>query len=86
MSKNTSKNTSKNRSKNTTDEMKYLAIIPVDEMLDWKFCPLCGSELFEVYPGDFTIHTVCTSDNCDDVGAEMIIKINNKCHSLRPKK
>lgn len=64
--------------------MKYLAMIPVGEMLNWKYCPICGGELFEVYPGDFTVHTVCDND-CDSLGVEMIVKVNDKYHSLYPK-
>lgn len=65
--------------------MKYLAAIPVGDMFNWKYCPVCGSELFEVYPGDFTIHTVCENDNCDSVGSEMIVEVDEKYYSLHPK-
>ena len=46
--------------------MKYLANISVGDLFDWKYCPVCGNELFEVYVGDFTAHTVCENEDCDD--------------------
>lgn len=65
--------------------MKYLANISVGDLFDWKYCPVCGSELFEVYVGDFTAHTVCENEDCDDVGFHLIIEKDGVYKSLRPK-
>lgn len=33
----------------------------------WKYCPKCGSEILEIYPGDYFGHITCFKDNesCD---------------------
>lgn len=33
----------------------------------WKYCPMCGNEILEVYPGDFFGHITCFKDDdtCD---------------------
>lgn len=58
--------------------LKYLAIISVGDLFDWKYCPLCGSELLEVYVGDYTAHTVCENENCDDSVGFRVIAIKNE--------
>lgn len=44
----------------------YLIGINLREASAWKFCPKCGSELLEVYPGDFVGHTTCMNESDDD--------------------
>ena len=34
----------------------------------WNYCPTCGSELVEVYPGDFSEHITCDNSNCSNDG------------------
>lgn len=37
----------------------------------FEFCPLCGSRIIEVYPGDRHGHTTCFNEDCDDVYFEI---------------
>ena len=50
------------------EKRTHISMFTLDEVLDWEYCPLCGSELFEVYLGDFAGHTTCKNDECDDTG------------------
>lgn len=38
----------------------------------WKYCPICGAEILEVYPGDYHGHTTCMTDDCDGVDFEVV--------------
>lgn len=44
------------------DEIKWKVSIGIAEISSWKYCPRCGSELIEVYPGDFRGHTSCMNE------------------------
>lgn len=47
-------------------ESKWKISVDLSEALHWKYCPKCGSELLEVYPGDFTGHTTCMNEHDGD--------------------
>ena len=31
----------------------------------FKFCPMCGAEILEVYPGDYMGHITCLNEECE---------------------
>lgn len=33
--------------------MKYHYVFESESILDFKYCPYCGKEIMEVYPGDY---------------------------------
>lgn len=60
--------------KNITSERTLIGMFNIDDVLDFKYCPVCGNELLEVYLGDYAGHANCDSDDCDSfsfyIGAE----------------
>ena len=57
------------------DKPNHVAAFDFEETVwEWRYCPLCGSELIEVYPGDYVGHTTCYNEDCDGVGFDIIIK------------
>lgn len=46
-------------------ELKY--VFDNGDVDRWKHCPMCGSEILEVYPGDYFGHITCfkEEDTCD---------------------
>lgn len=36
------------------------------EVMGWRYCPVCGSELLEIYPGEYVGHFNCSNDECND--------------------
>lgn len=71
--------------------LEYLAAFNIGKMLnEWKYCPICGNEILEVYPGDFVGHITCwdEKDECTSIGFGIIIKENGiyqSTHPLAPK-
>lgn len=76
------------RSEVILDKQEYLATFNIGKMLaNWKFCPICGSELLEVYPGDYFGHTNCwdEAEKCDGVGFNIIVKnVDGSYQTTRP--
>lgn len=46
--------------------VKWKMSVDIGEALSWRYCPKCGSELLEVYPGDFTGHSSCMNEHDED--------------------
>lgn len=46
---------------------KWKFVFDAGDVTQWKYCPLCGSEILEVYPGDYFGHISCfrKDDTCD---------------------
>ena len=46
---------------------KYFYTFEAGEVDKWKYCPKCGAEILEVYPGDYFGHITCfgEEDTCD---------------------
>lgn len=46
---------------------KWKFAFDAGDVSKWKYCPLCGSEILEVYPGDYYGHITCFADSesCD---------------------
>jgi hypothetical protein len=37
-----------------------------DEVRNWKYCPICGNEILEVYPGDYFGYISCMGEHGAD--------------------
>ena len=61
-----------------------LAITTLDEVMEWKHCPLCGRELVEVYPGDFACHTNCDDIDCEGAGFHLATDEGGNIEPLTP--
>lgn len=37
------------------------------DVSNWRYCPKCGAEILEIYPGDYFGHITCFGDDdtCD---------------------
>lgn len=59
------------------NERKFIYTFEERDVGRWEYCPLCGSELLEVYPGDYFGHLTCGSEEgyCDD---DISFKITTK--------
>lgn len=47
--------------------IKYKFAFDGADVSTWDYCPKCGAEILEVYPGDFYGHIMCFGgeDSCD---------------------
>ena len=45
---------------------KFYYTFEADEVDSWKYCPVCGEEFLEVYPGDYFGHITCMNDPFDE--------------------
>ena len=53
---------------------KFYYVFEAIELDEWKYCPKCGAEILEVYPGDFVGHITCFGDDDCDVSFGIIYK------------
>lgn len=46
---------------------RYYFIFDGSDVSAWRFCPKCGAEILEVYPGDYHGYITCfgSDDSCD---------------------
>lgn len=65
---------------------KIIAVCLEDEIFDWRYCPMCGTEILEYCPGDFTAHIICSSDDCDSVDFYLAEETTFGIKSLHPGK
>lgn len=57
---------------------KYKFVFNASDVNKWKFCPLCGSEILEIYPGDYFGHISCfKGENTCDIDFDVFIEENN---------
>lgn len=68
------------------EKRTHISMFTLDEVLDWKYCPLCGSEIFEVYAGDFAGHATCENDECDGIGFYIGVYKNGEIKHTSPSK
>src|SRR5699024_10275157 len=47
-------------------ERKYFCTFDAGEVDSWKYCPRCGEEILEIYPGDYFGHIACINDKHDE--------------------
>ena len=45
--------------------IKYAAVL-LSDVDRFRYCPYCGSDIVEVYPGDYHGFTTCMNEACDD--------------------
>ena len=50
--------------------MRDFITIDLREASSWRYCPKCGSELLEVYPGDYTGFTSCMNEHDDECSVD----------------
>lgn len=48
----------------TESRRKFFYVFEAGEVESWKYCPVCGEELLEIYPGDYFGHITCMGDYC----------------------
>lgn len=51
---------------------KWIYVFAAETVDKWKYCPACGTEILEVYPGDRFGHTTCMTDDCDGADFKVI--------------
>ena len=51
--------------------IKYKYIFNAKDIDSFKYCPHCGSEIIEVYTGDYTGSIMCSNDNCEGLEFEI---------------
>ncbi len=50
---------------------KFFYVFNEADVSKWKYCPLCGSPIIEVYPGDFCGHITCAGDDDCEIDFEI---------------
>ena len=54
-----------------TNNIRFKYVFSPDHVDAFEYCPRCGSEIIEVYPGDFDGHTTCMNEECEGLSFEI---------------